>query len=120
MSANPESLERASVDELRAVQLDRLKWAVRHAYENVQHYQRSFHAHGVHPDDLKTLDALSVHVECSPRIAALADLRDRAARELARDIKNNVGVSVSVCVHEPGAIERSVGKAKRVVDRRGA
>jgi phenylacetate-CoA ligase len=53
VSANPESLERASVDELRAVQLDRLKWAVRHAYENVEHYQRSFHAHGVHPDDLK-------------------------------------------------------------------
>ena len=59
MSANPESLEHASVDELRAVQLERLKWSVRHAYENVEHYRRSFRAHGVHPDDLKTHADLS-------------------------------------------------------------
>jgi len=52
------SLERASQDELRAVQLERLKWSVRHAYDNVEHYRRSFTAHGVHPDDLKTLDDL--------------------------------------------------------------
>jgi phenylacetate-CoA ligase len=49
------SLERASQDELRSVQLERLKWSVRHAYDNVAHYRRSFDAHGVHPDDLKSL-----------------------------------------------------------------
>jgi phenylacetate-CoA ligase len=65
------------------------------------------------------LDALAVHVECLPEVAALADLRDRAARSLAQDIKNNIGVSVSVRVHDPGSMERSAGKAKRVVDRRG-
>jgi phenylacetate-CoA ligase len=54
VSANPDSLERASVDEIRAVQLERLRWSVRHAFENVEHYRRSFLAHGVHPDDLKT------------------------------------------------------------------
>lgn len=53
MSASPDSLERASLDELRSVQLERLKWSVRHAYENVEHYRRSWLAHGVHPDDLK-------------------------------------------------------------------
>ena len=54
MSANPDYLERASTDEIRAVQLERLQWSVRHAYENVEHYRRSFDSHGVHPDDLKT------------------------------------------------------------------
>ena len=52
------SLERASQDELRAVQLERLKWSVRHAYDNVEHYRRRFEAHGVHPDDLKRLEDL--------------------------------------------------------------
>ena len=52
------SLERASQDELRAVQLQRLKWSLRHAYDNVEHYRRSFDAHGVHPDDLRSLDDL--------------------------------------------------------------
>jgi phenylacetate-CoA ligase len=64
------------------------------------------------------LDALEVHVECSVQAAAMADVRDRAARALAQDIKNNIGVSVSVRIHEPGSMERSAGKAKRVVDRR--
>jgi phenylacetate-CoA ligase len=52
------NLERASQDELRAVQLERLKWSVRHAYDNVEHYRRSFTAHGIHPDDLKSLGDL--------------------------------------------------------------
>jgi len=52
------SLERASQDELRAVQLERLKWSLHHAYDNVEHYRRSFSAHGVHPDDLRSLEDL--------------------------------------------------------------
>lgn len=52
------SLERASQDELRSVQLERLKWSVRHAYDNVEHYRLRFEAHGVHPDDLKRLEDL--------------------------------------------------------------
>ena len=54
-----ESLERASSDELRHVQLERMRWSVRHAYERVAHYRRSFEAHGVHPDDLRTLEDLA-------------------------------------------------------------
>lgn len=47
--------ERMSVDELRALQLGRLQWTLRHAYENVPHYRRAFDAHGVHPDDCREL-----------------------------------------------------------------
>ena len=54
-----ESIERASLDELRATQLERLKRSVQHAYDNVPHYQRSFDAAGVHPSDLKRLEDLS-------------------------------------------------------------
>jgi len=50
-----EPIERASQDELRALQLQRLKWTLKHAYENVPHYRAAFHAKGVHPDDLKDL-----------------------------------------------------------------
>lgn len=52
-------IEIASADELRAVQLDRLKWSLRHAYENVPHYRHTFDAAGVHPDDLKQLSDLA-------------------------------------------------------------
>ncbi|NMF89852.1 phenylacetate--CoA ligase PaaK [Aromatoleum petrolei] len=54
-----EAIEKASQDELRALQLERLKWSVRHAYENVPHYRKAFDAQGVHPDDLKTLADLA-------------------------------------------------------------
>jgi phenylacetate-CoA ligase len=54
-----ESIETASVDELQALQLQRLRWSVRHAYDNVAHYRSSFAAAGVHPDDVKTLDDLA-------------------------------------------------------------
>ncbi|MFP5019485.1 phenylacetate--CoA ligase PaaK [Pseudonocardia phyllosphaerae] len=47
--------ERMSVDELRALQLERLQWTLRHAYDNVPHYRQKFDAHGVHPDDCREL-----------------------------------------------------------------
>ena len=52
-------IEIASIDEIRALQLERLKWSVAHAYENVPHYKASFDAAGVHPDDLKDLSDLA-------------------------------------------------------------
>ena len=54
-----EPIERASVDELQALQLERMRWSLRHAYENVPHYHAAFDAKGVHPDDLKTLADLA-------------------------------------------------------------
>jgi len=50
-----EPIERASRDEITALQLQRLGWTLRHAYDNVPHYRKKFDALGVHPDDLKTL-----------------------------------------------------------------
>jgi phenylacetate-CoA ligase len=54
-----EPIERASRDELQALQLERLKWTLRHVYENVAHYRRAFDEAGVHPDDLRTLSDLA-------------------------------------------------------------
>src|SRR5437764_2392145 len=51
-------IEIASRDEIAALQLRRMKWSLRHAYENVPHYKKAFDAAGVHPDDLKELSDL--------------------------------------------------------------
>ena len=47
--------ERLDRDAIEALQLERLQWTVRHAYENVPLYREKFDAAGVHPDDIKTL-----------------------------------------------------------------
>jgi phenylacetate-CoA ligase len=52
-------IEVASRDELAALQLERLQWSLRHAYENVELYRRGFDAAGVHPDDCRALDDLA-------------------------------------------------------------
>jgi phenylacetate-CoA ligase len=51
--------ERMSVDELRALQLDRLRWTLRHAYANVPFYRKKFDAAGVSPEDLRSLSDLA-------------------------------------------------------------
>lgn len=52
-------IETASRDELTALQLDRMKWSLRHAYDNAPFYRARFDAAGVHPDDLKSLADLA-------------------------------------------------------------
>ncbi len=62
LTPTPESLdpiERASIDELRSLQLERLRWSLAHAYDNVAHYRAAFDAVGVHPDDLRELSDLA-------------------------------------------------------------
>ncbi len=54
-----EPIERASKDELQALQLTRLKQTLQHAYDNVPHYKEAFDAAGIHPNDLKTLADLA-------------------------------------------------------------
>ncbi|MFN4098373.1 MAG: phenylacetate--CoA ligase, partial [Pararhodobacter sp.] len=54
-----EPIETASRDELGALQLDRLRWTLRHAYDNSPFYRAKFDAQGVHPDDLNTLADLA-------------------------------------------------------------
>src|SRR4051794_3287752 len=63
--------ERMSVDELRGLQLERLRWTLRHAYENVPHYRRAFDAAGVRPDDCRELADLAKFPT-----TAKADLRE--------------------------------------------
>jgi phenylacetate-CoA ligase len=54
-----EPIERASRDEISSLQLERLKWTLRHAYDNVPHYKKTFAAAGAHPDDFKRLEDLA-------------------------------------------------------------
>ena len=69
--ADLEPIETASRDEITALQLQRLKWTLSHAYNNVPHHKKAFDAKGVHPDDLKTLADLAKFP-----FMTKADLRD--------------------------------------------
>lgn len=53
-----EPIEIASIDEIRALQLDGLNWSIRHAYDNVSMYRRRIDKAGVHPDDVQELSDL--------------------------------------------------------------
>jgi len=59
MPGELEPIERASRDELQALQLERLQWSLQHAYANVEHYRQAFDAKGLHPSDLKSLADLA-------------------------------------------------------------
>ncbi len=54
-----DAIETASRDEIQALQLQRLRWSLKHAYDNVPHYRKAFDEKGVHPDDLKQLSDLA-------------------------------------------------------------
>jgi phenylacetate-CoA ligase len=54
-----EAIETASRDEISALQLERLKWSLRHAYDNVPFHKKAFDETGVHPDELKSLSDLA-------------------------------------------------------------
>ncbi|GAB34058.1 phenylacetate--CoA ligase PaaK [Gordonia otitidis] len=64
-------IEFASRDEISALQLERLRWTLQHAYDNVPHYRQAFDAKGVHPNDLKSLGDLALFP-----FTAKADLRN--------------------------------------------
>ena len=64
-------IELASRDEISSLQIERLKWSLAHAYENVPFYKEKFQAMGVHPDDLNDLDDLARFP-----FTVKADLRD--------------------------------------------
>lgn len=54
-----DAIETASRDEIEALQLERMRWSLNHAYNNVPHYRQAFDAAGVHPDELKQLSDLA-------------------------------------------------------------
>ena len=55
-----EPIEVASVDEIKALQLDRLKWSIDHAYTNVAFYKKKYDEIGIHPSDLKHLEDIKL------------------------------------------------------------
>jgi len=74
LTPRPEDLdpiEIASRDEISSLQIERLKWSLTHAYENVPFYKEKFEAMGVHPEDLTNLDDLARYP-----FTVKADLRD--------------------------------------------
>ena len=64
------------------------------------------------------LDQLRVRVECVSALAADAARRASLATQLQGSVKDRIGISVEVAVEDPGSLERSLGKARRVIDRR--
>ncbi|WP_379062482.1 phenylacetate--CoA ligase PaaK [Mesorhizobium sp. UC22_110] len=63
------------------------------------------------------LDDMTVHVEAMPHAVEIAQ-RTASAKELAHHIKSVVGVSTKIVVGDPDSVERSAGKARRIVDNR--
>src|ERR1044072_7618227 len=57
--ATLDPIETASRDELEALQLERMRWILSHAYEQVPHYRKTWDAAGVHPRDLASLADLA-------------------------------------------------------------
>ena len=55
-----EPIEIASIDEIKALQLVRLKWSVDHAYKNVAFYKKKYDEIGIHPSDLKYLEEIKL------------------------------------------------------------
>ena len=64
----------------------------------------------------ENLDEMTINVELSPGADTTA--KQPAAAELQKHIKDLIGVSARVNVHEEGGVTRSEGKAKRVIDKR--
>ncbi len=58
-SAVLDDAERASRDEIIALQTRRMAWTLAHAYDNVAHYKKAFDAKGVHPSDFRQLSDLA-------------------------------------------------------------
>jgi phenylacetate-CoA ligase len=67
----------------------------------------------------EALDELTVHVEMGQELAqGSQQVRHEAARKLEHNIKAYIGVTATVRLALPGGIERSIGKAKRILDKR--
>jgi phenylacetate-CoA ligase len=64
------------------------------------------------------MDALTVAVETKPGLALNDPAAQAAAKALGHDIKTYIGTSAAIELRAEGGVERSVGKAKRVIDLR--
>jgi phenylacetate-CoA ligase len=65
------------------------------------------------------LDSMVVNVEASPPLYAKGqEFMDRVAAKVQKDLKDFIGIACHVQIHPTGSLERSMGKAVRVVDHR--
>lgn len=64
------------------------------------------------------MDCMAVHAECRAGLWDGEGLKAEA-RALVEQIKNTIGITTAVVIEQPGSVERSVGKMRRVIDRRG-
>ncbi len=63
------------------------------------------------------MDEMEIHVEARSELSA-PDLRQIAATRLEQSIKDSIGITSRVVIRDPDGVERSAGKAKRILDRR--
>jgi phenylacetate-CoA ligase len=63
------------------------------------------------------MDCMTIHAECRAGLWDGEGLQQEA-RALIEQIKNTIGISTKVVIEQPGGVERSVGKMRRVIDRR--
>jgi phenylacetate-CoA ligase len=113
-------MERASRDELGAVQPARLRGTLAHVHEHVPHYRAPLDAAGVHPEDCRALEDLARFPFTTKQ-----DLRENypfgmlaVPRERVVRVHASSGTTDTPLRSPPHALERSVGKARRVVDQR--
>ena len=84
-------IETASVDELRSLQLKRLRHSLQHAFNNSPMYQDMFRKHDVHPDDLNSLEDLTKFPFTTKQ-----DLRDNYPfKTFATEMENIVRIHAS-------------------------
>ena len=79
-----EEIQWWSSDRIAALQLERLRALLRHAYQNVPYYRKKFTDLGLHPDDIKTLDDLA-----KLPILTKKDIRENRAELVARNFTQN-------------------------------
>ena len=115
-----EVIETASRDEISALQLERMKWSLTHAYENSPFYRQRFDAAGVHPSDLKTLADLGI-AEIGLRSLATSD-SVKLGRNLALStatFKRENGTTATIGNVALGFTPTPVSRPSRVVPEGG-
>ena len=91
-------IETASVEQIKAIQSEKLVKQVKHVYENVEYYRNLMDEKGVTPDDIKSIEKLE--------------------RTIVESLRSALGIGAKVHLVNPQSIVRSEGKAKRVIDLR--